>query len=248
MFDKLKVKIAAKRAARIKAHAEADKKIKKNESIETQNFMRPFRLVGRALRWIWDNLLCVLSWLWDCICSVNVVGLLNLALLVAIIVLFSILIMNISGCRKKTVIVPAPAQKNITPEYNNQLTLPIKHDGDVIIRKPVAPVQTNVQCKPVEKPKTEKPRMVYGDTIVETAAERQILQRDTVINGNLYLQNMRKYVLPCNVKINGNLFLRNVSMLQFCGKFSVSGNIYVNPTSAFGPLPHDAVLGGQVIL
>ena len=99
-----------------------------------------------------------------------------------------------------------------------------------------------------EKAKQIKPYTINGDTIIETAQEKQMLRHGAIINGNLYLQNMRKYVLPCNIKVNGNMFLRNVNMLQFCGKFDVSGNIYVNPTSSFGPLPSDAILGGQVVL
>ncbi|MFQ6739611.1 MAG: hypothetical protein ACLRFJ_03015, partial [Alphaproteobacteria bacterium] len=75
-----------------------------------------------------------------------------------------------------------------------------------------------------------------------------VIKNNTKIYGNLYLQNMRKYVLPCNVTVNGNIFLRDLNMLQFCGKFNVTGNIYVSPRSSFGPLPCDAHIGGQIIL
>lgn len=69
----------------------------------------------------------------------------------------------------------------------------------------------------------------------------------SVITGNLILQNMARYTLPCGVRVNGDLFLRNVNMLKFCGRFAVKGNIYVSSNSSFGPIPKNAMLGGQVI-
>ena len=69
-----------------------------------------------------------------------------------------------------------------------------------------------------------------------------------VVNGNLYLQDMHKYTLPCNIRVNGNVFLRDLGLLQFCGDFTITGNIYVSPRSSFGPIPRTARLGGRVIL
>ena len=87
-----------------------------------------------------------------------------------------------------------------------------------------------------------------GDTVINTRAGGRMLRSGMTVRGNLYLQDMNKYVLPCDIKIHGNLFLRDIGILQFCGKFSVSGNIYVTPTSSFGPIPRDAYVGGHVII
>ncbi|MDR2685713.1 MAG: hypothetical protein LBB23_02995 [Rickettsiales bacterium] len=69
----------------------------------------------------------------------------------------------------------------------------------------------------------------------------------SVVNGNLYIQNMRSYTLPCGTRVRGHIFVRNVRSLKFCGCFEVSGNIYVANGVAFGPIPRAARIGGQVI-
>jgi hypothetical protein len=76
----------------------------------------------------------------------------------------------------------------------------------------------------------------------------------TTVNGNLILQNLRIYTLPCGTRIDGDLLLRNVHQLRFCvsdqaniQSFAIRGNIYVSSNSSFGPLPKNAHLGGQVI-
>jgi hypothetical protein len=87
-----------------------------------------------------------------------------------------------------------------------------------------------------------------GDVVIDSRGAGKLLQNQSQINGNLYLQNMHKYTLPCDVKINGNLFLRDIGLLQFCGDFVVTGNIYVSPRSSFGPIPKTARVGGYVVL
>ena len=77
---------------------------------------------------------------------------------------------------------------------------------------------------------------------------RNVVKNGAHIQGDLYIQDMRKYTLPCDIVIDGNLFLRDVNMLNFCGDFTVRGNIYVSPRSSFGPVPSTARIGGQVIL
>ncbi len=245
MFEKLKAKTAAKRIQRTKDFNNINKRIKNNKSETKQMLLLPLVLVARAIRWIWDNLLCVLSWLWECICEINLTGLLNLTLLVAIVVLLSMFVTNITNCNKKNVVLVRNA-KSVPVEYTKKTTLPLNQNLQQVNKKTLADCETKNTSN--EKAKQIKPYIINGDTIIETAQEKQMLRHGAIINGNLYLQNMRKYVLPCNVKVNGNMFLRNVNMLQFCGKFDVSGNIYVNPTSSFGPLPSDAILGGQVVL
>ena len=89
---------------------------------------------------------------------------------------------------------------------------------------------------------------IFGDVIIESRGESAAIKNGAHIHGNLYLQRMHKYVLPCGVVIDGNLFLRDLHLLQFCGEFTVRGNIYVSPTSSFGPIPCNARIGGQVIL
>ena len=102
---------------------------------------------------------------------------------------------------------------------------------------------------PVAEKQTAKiNNKMYGDVIIDSRGAAAMLQNGSEIDGNLYLENMRKYVLPCDIKITGNMFVRDVNMLQFCGDFEITGNIYVSPRSSFGPIPRTAHLGGQVIL
>jgi hypothetical protein len=75
-----------------------------------------------------------------------------------------------------------------------------------------------------------------------------VLPNGAHIRGDLYIQDLRKYTLPCDIVIDGNLFLRDVNLLNFCGDFTVRGNIYVSPRSSFGPVPSTARIGGQVLL
>lgn len=271
MFDKLKMKLAAKRMQRKKDYAAADKRIRKNETTAERVILWPFRMIGRCLRWIWDTTCAILSWIWDGIvwllkliwkwlCSINLVGLINLALLIAIIVLCSMLIINILNCNRKPVVINTPAKHvrietksnlaNDNGVYQNKKTrsaneLPIKRqDGEL-----VTTINT-VKTQPSNDPtlRSHGDGNVYGDVIIESHSDGIMLQNGTHIRGNLYLQNMRKYVLPCNVQIDGNLFLRDLNLLQFCGKFTVNGNIYVSPRSSFGPIPRNARVRGQIIL
>jgi len=254
MFDKLKVKLSARRVQRQKDFAAADKRINKNDSKLKKILLWPFRMIGRVLRWCWDTIVCVLSWLWELICGINLVGLLNLALIVAIIVLFSMLILDIVNVSKKPVVVMMPANQakveynNVVKNTNNKvakdtITLPLKRNAKTnklehgeVVR--VAKYDTNIT--PSKK--------IQGDVIIESRQESAVLTNGTNIDGNLYIQNMRKYVLPCDISVNGSLFLRNVGMVQFCGEFNVAGNIYVTPKSSFGPLPRRAKIGGQIIM
>ena len=98
-------------------------------------------------------------------------------------------------------------------------------------------------------PASELPQQVLsGDVIVERAPYSPVLSNGVKINGNLFIQNMRKYTMPCDAKINGHLFIRNVQKLSFCGKFKVNGNVYVNRESAFGPFPEGTKINGQIVL
>lgn len=215
----------------------------------------PFRMLARGLKWFW-------KWL----CNINVIGFVNLTLLVAIIVLFSMLIIDFTKCNRDAVVIvrndvvqtpvlpsektplrnvvarPAKPVTNTLPMARNEKTREVINEPIVVA--PAKPCPTLV--KQIAKVKQEN--KIMGDAVIDGRGAANTIEHNTKIQGNLYLQNMRKYTLPCGVKVNGNLFLRDVNMLQFCGEFTVTGNIYVSPRSSFGPIPATARLGGYVIL
>ena len=101
MFQKLKMKIAARRVQRSKAkksvrRAPARKAARKNAfwSRVRTIVAWPFRMIGRALRRIW-------SW----ICAIDLVGLPNLTLLFAIIILATLFIIDVVNYRRAPKIV-----------------------------------------------------------------------------------------------------------------------------------------------
>lgn len=244
MFKELKMKIATRRLSRKKA-----KKSNKTCTSKVLNVIKyPFVLIGRGLKAFW-------SW----VRSIDLIGLVNLTLLSSIIVLFSMLIIDIVESNKKPVVIVAkPSVENVSVSKQNfvkvehkdaPVALPIKRDSETrkFVAKPVQVVPVKV-CETTVKQTARVEKVMYGDVIVDSRGAGKMLNNGDTIKGNLYLQNMRKYVLPCDMHIEGNLFLRDVNMLQFCGDFTVTGNIYVSPKSSFGPLPSTARLGGQVIL
>jgi hypothetical protein len=257
MFERLKLKVAARRAERAKR--------------ARRNSNRPgfWACVWYVICWPFRKIWQFICWLWRLICGINVIGLLNLVLLVAIIVLCSMLIIDIINCHKKPVVIvtdPVPAstisKKINVPVVAEPITKPVStsvEKSSSTPRKYTLPVSHNRPAEPirvvraVREPVTERQtarvnNTMYGDVIIDSRGAAMMLNNGYEINGNLYLQNMRKYVLPCDIKITGNMFVRDVNMLQFCGKFEIAGNIYVTPTSSFGPIPPNAYVGGQVIL
>jgi len=198
----------------------------------------PFRFIARVARRIW-------AW----ICAIDMIGLINMTLLIAIIVLFSILIIDITMCGKcdhrttseSTVVVDHRGADNVRV-VSDRAPAEIRSSATLAARRITDRAgNTNKKCD------AATPKAVYGDVIIERN-NATILQSGMQINGNLYLQHMRKYTLPCGVKINGNMFLRDLDLLRFCGEFTVTGNIYVSPRSSFGPIPRNARIGGHVIL
>ena len=101
---------------------------------------------------------------------------------------------------------------------------------------------------PITQSVATKQRTIHGDMIVDSYDLAALVKPGTHIRGNLYIQNIDTYTLPCNVVIDGNLVLRDVSVVNFCGKFTVRGNIYVSPKSGFSKIPCDARIRGKVIL
>lgn len=257
MFTKLQMKLAARKLQRRKEYAALDNKITNEESAFERVLFWPFRAIGFVCRWIYDTAAAILSWIWELIvalcqiiwkwlCDINIVGLINLTLLLAIIVLFSMLIMDFISChRTKVVSAPAKQTKIETTVAKNSGAF----TNNLAQNKISEPVHV-VSAEPSKSPllRAHRDGKIYGDIIIESHGEAIVLKNNAHIRGNLYLQHMRKYVLPCGVKIEGNLFLRDLHILQFCGPFTITGNIYVSPRSSFGPIPHDSRLGGQIIL
>ena len=129
--------------------------------------------------------------------------------------------------------------------------LPVRVNKETNIKPQirVIGVKKPVVVRELSLPASELPKQnLYGDVIVERHPASPVLSNGVSINGNLFIQNMRKYTLPCDAEISGHLFIRNVEQLKFCGKFIVRGNIYVNRQSSFGTIPGDAIVGGHIVL
>ena len=74
--------------------------------------------ISKVIAWPFVMIATALKNIWIWICKINLVGLANCALLVAIIVLFSVLIMDFIGCQKKQAIVataPVPFTLDAVP-------------------------------------------------------------------------------------------------------------------------------------
>lgn len=206
--------------------------------------------------------LCKKVWNW--LKSIDIVGMINLTLLVAIIVLFSSLINNVLCCNKyasankqvATNVVstsetkPITTRKVVQRKFNTNL--PLKADPDTGITPKIKTVGVKKPqiIRELSVPAKELPtkQVLSGDVIVDVHPASPVLQNGVNVNGNLFIQNMRKYTLPCDTEIKGNLFIRNVDKLSFCGAFTVKGNVYVNRQSSFGPIPQSARIYGNVIL
>lgn len=228
----------------------------------------PIRLIVRAIKWLWRLICRICRAIWNWLKSIDIVGMINLTLLVAIIVLFLSLISNFVCCKKYSNTAVASNNKSdvamtqkantenrrvVKRKYNNASVLPVRvADADKNIVRPQ--IRTIGVDKPeivteLATPASELPQQVLsGDVIVERAPYSPVLSNGVKINGNLFIQNMRKYTMPCDAKINGHLFIRNVQKLSFCGKFKVNGNVYVNRESAFGPFPEGTKINGQIVL
>lgn len=256
MFKELKLKIAARRMERETGRKAAS--AKRGRAAKKVTF---WTRVWEIISWPFRMIARMASALWSWIRSIDLIGLVNLTLLIAIIVLFSMLIIDIIGCSRKPVVVVADAPAVAVVPEKPQVTLSDeKAPADIAAQaeRPALPLKRDVRTRKylshtitVARGKyipEDAPRQLNGDIIIDHHGDSPLLTDGVYVNGNLYLQNMRKYTLPCGTVIRGNLFLRDVTMLQFCGDFTVTGNIYVSPRSSFGPIPSTARLGGQVIL
>lgn len=256
MFKGLKLKIAARRVEKKGARKATKKTAKQSNNKHWAKvkpiITKPFKFIAKLLNKFW-------AW----VRSIDLIGLVNITLLSAIIVLFSMLIIDFTGCNKKPVVVVAKNEITTTQQIqitntmapqdikkaNHPAPLPLKKDARTrkFIDAPinVVPVKKDIVA---ERQTARIANIMYGDVIIDSRGAATMLHTGDKIKGNLYIQHMRKYTLPCNIKIEGNLFLRDMNMLQFCGDFTVTGNIYVSPDSSFGPIPRTARIGGNVIL
>lgn len=218
----------------------------------------------RVIKAIWRFICRVCSAIWNWLKSIDIIGMINLTLLVVIIVLFSSLIAEFVCCNR----CPKMTSKNsanVTTVMNksnakdqrgvvqrsSKTTLPVKVNANTNIKQKIKTVGVEKPqvVKEVSVSANELPQQVLsGDVIVDTYPSSPVLSNGVKIDGNLFIQNMRKYTIPCDTKINGHLVIRNVDKLYFCGKFTVKGNIYVNRQSSFGAIPSDAKINGQIIL
>ena len=224
--------------------------------------------VKRIITFPWR--VCCAIWNW--LKSIDVVGMINLTLLVIIILLFTSLIVDFVRCRRcpATRVVNTPEEVVVVSGKRESVNVANKQDDGRKVTKRVfnttlplkADKKTNIKPKlktvGVAKPEIVKEasfaadelpqQTLSGDVIVDISPASPILSNGVKVNGNLIIQNMRRYTLPCDAKINGHLFIRNVERLYFCGSFTVNGNIYVNRQSSFGALPNGTKINGQIIL
>ena len=232
----------------------------KNLKNKSRNRVSFWRRVWNIICWPFKKIWAGICALWKWIAGINLVALLNLALLVSIIVLFSLLIIDLrKGANANSNVAQKPVVEQVEQPKAEQkpvvkprrvTALPVKHNAQ---RKALAmPIRVaKVKQNPTAIKQVAvivKTKTVYGDTVIDHHDMTSVLPNGAHITGNLYIQDLRKYTLPCNVVIDGNLILRDVNMLNFCGDFTVRGNIYVSPRSSFGPIPSTARVGGQVIL
>lgn len=225
-----------------------------------QSIKKVFAYLWNSVKNVWHFICRVCNAIWNWLKSIDIVGMVNLTLLVAIIVLFTSLISDFVCCNKKTntsnkqnveMVVKKPVDNRKVVQRKFNTTLPLKADKKTGITPKIKTVGVKKPqvVREISVPARELPKQnLGGDVIVDVHPSAVVLQNGVNVNGNLFIQNMRKFTLPCDAKINGNLFIRNVDRLNFCGKFNVSGNIYVNRESSFGPIPDGSVIGGQIVL
>lgn len=186
---------------------------------------------------------------WNWIKTWNVMWVLNAILLLLVILMFLMFLQIMSWNKQPVVQSPQQVSRSTTASYQ-RVSQPVK----VIKEKTTATMETNTQTGvtvislPLKKlPVNSTPNRARRDVVVDRNSS-VILKPMTAVRGNLYIQNMNTYTLPCGMQIDGHLIVRNVKYLKFCGCFDIKGNIYVDPNSSFGAIPAQAKLGGQVIM
>lgn len=251
MFKKFKMKLGAKRVRKT-----TKKTVRANKSASKRTFLSQiWAILSWPFKKLW--LLCQKAWAW--LCKINLIGLINLTLVVAIVILLTLLGMDISKHQQSTRVVYIPTESTLVkveadpvktnstdsyqlPTREQDVVLPFKKQPKSACKSDSAPVVKTVKSVKYTQ------KTLSGDIIIDGQFPSEKLSCGARIDGNMYLQNMNRYTLPCDTVINGNLILRDVGMLKFCGNFTVTGNIHVSRNSSFGPIPKTARIGGQVIL
>lgn len=239
-----------------------NKSQKMNRGIRRTRWANFKYALKRIITFPW-RLLCAV---WNWLKSIDIVGMINLTLLVVIIVLFSSLIVDLVRFRKCASVNSSQSGGNVVvldesaPITNKSKIANHGFDKTSPVRlykktngTNKSETQFDIKSQNLEKTSattTDKlPQQVLsGDTIVDVNPVSPVLSDGAEVNGNLIIQNLRKYTLPCDMKVNGHLFIRNVARLHFCGSFTVNGNIYVDSRSVFGPLPEGTKINGQIIM
>lgn len=244
--------------------------IKAQRQEELREIKEVLMVPWRVIKAIWRFIVRVWRAIWKWLKSIDIVGMINLTLLVAIIVLFSCLISNFICCTrcnrdearvvKSTATLPVPQNKytdnrKVVPRkvelvsQNNFGKNPEFFSPDMKSTETESKKEEKTNQDQISVSAESKPRQsLAGDVIVDMQPDAPVLSDNAIVDGNLYVQNMRRYTLPCNMEVTGNLVVRNVEKLNFCGAFTVEGNIYVNRQSTFGPIPNGSHVGGQVML
>ena len=220
----------------------------------------------------WPKKACKSAWafcvrqckaLWNWLKRIDLVGMVNLTLLTAIVVLIVSLLSDFGKGSQQNIQVVQNDKNQVVNVENRKLNeprfvrrhlntaLPVRADAKTGLKPQVkvAGKKTPVIIKQKSSSQKELAKQkLSGDVIVDFDEKSPVLSNGVNINGNLFIQNLHRYTLPCGTKIEGHLFIRNVDKLSFCGEFTVKGNIYVNRQSSFGPIPSNARVGGQVLL
>lgn len=167
--------------------------------------------------------------------STDIVGISNITLLSFLFVFFTILTFETINAYKST---NNTNKTKLIVVYKNVR----KTESNKIKIKENRPINKNINCKNKDKVYNR-----YGDVIVDGKNSIDSIKQNENLVGNLYVQNMYNYTLPCDVSIKGNLFLRNLGRLKFCGKFTITGNIYITENVSFGNFPKGSKLEGNII-
>ena len=176
MFKALKMKIAARRMERKGSAKKSKKQVRKNSfwARVWNAICVPFRAMGRWIRAFW-------KW----VRSIDLIGLVNITLLSAIIVLFSMLIMDIIGCNKKPVVIIA---KNSTEQIANpQITVTEQSAPRAVRNRNVQRVASLPMKKDCARQFINAPinvaRVTADETAIrQTARVRNVMYGDVIID------------------------------------------------------------------
>ncbi|MDR1071021.1 MAG: hypothetical protein LBL21_00030 [Rickettsiales bacterium] len=220
-------------------------------------------LIVRAWRWTKRQAAAF----WRYLRGLDKLAFFNIALLMLVCAMLFVMFGQVSSKTKKTAVRSAAPQYAAAGKARaadgrekrvrrpERPTLVVARNGAPMIasetlvpRRPKNVWGQNISL-PIRRnaPAVAKKKSVPGTLMIDGHGRKANLSPMTTVGGDLILQNMRAFTLPCGVRINGNLMLRNVKLLKFCGCFDIAGNIYVSSDSSFGPIPKNAYLGGQVI-